>query len=378
MTQPTPHTPRKACDDPTYTILIMHSAQSLQQILLCAHIVFLISQTEDGLDSLTLSSPPPPLLPRFHPPQASLLHQSRQCSTEDLFPNDMEMGTEDYSHRDTSGGKLMDITECPGEISGRESTDSDSHSASKLNGGLTVESQRLSSGPSPDLSEVSSVSQEDTAKPAATAAESSSSSEKGGDTHGAATESASTTTSVVTRAFKRRPSYQIATDDNKYMGLEDAESCLLGTSRRRRTSKRTMPGSKGEQNSEPIKRSTSSVENSSQAAIKLRKNLESVKSPRAVSTSVYSGSLYESALERMPSSTKDSAYFSLKSTTSPTNLEQLIDREVNTTPYPTPLIGCIPPSALKCFVDEKKAAESAGTSPVHRHSGTHALMLSTL
>lgn len=336
----------------------------------------------------------------------------------------MEMGPEDYSYRD-AGGRLTNITECPGETSGRESADSEGLSASKLNG---VDSYRLSSGPSPDLSEVSSMSQEDL-RPSVTAAEYSSS-ERGADTSGGTTtnsvdviaaspgaettgtestgaettgtessgaatsestgaaatestnavtmstdattdavtkstgaitqstgttESTGATTSDVHLRFKRRPSYQIATNGDQ----DEMESYRSGRQ------KRKTAGNMQDSKSELIKRSTSSVDNSSQATIKLRKSLESVKSPRAVSTSVYSGSLYQSALERLSSSSaKDS---SLKSTTSP-NLEQLIDREINTRPYPTPLIGCIPPSALKCFADEKKVP-SPGTSPVHSHSG---------
>lgn len=278
-------------------------------------------QTEDeGIDSLT-SSLPPPLMPK--PPHASPLHQRRQLSTEGLFPNDMEMTGED-SLRD-NGRKLMDISECPSEISSRDSPDSDTNKLN--NGSLMVDSQRPSSGPSPDLSEVSSVSQEDS----------------------------KTSGTEIHPGIERRHSYQMATDD------VEPESCLPDSTK-------DQEKVTAKSNTESIKRSTSSVDNSSQATIKLRRSLESAKSPRAVSTSVYSGSLYQSALERMSSNAKDSAYFSLKSSTWAGSLDQLIDKEVNTSPYPTPLIGCIPPSALKCFAEkQKKAAHS--TSPTHRHSG---------
>lgn len=236
----------------------------------------------------------------------------------------MEMGPEE---RDST---LLDIAECSTELGSRDSIDNDKHNES-----LTVDSQRLSSGPSPDLSEVSSVSQEDSKM----SIRGSDAVEKEAEPVGESSESHA--------VLERRHSYQMATDDE----VLDSPA--------------KTPDTKGQGKltaGDTIKRSTSSVENSSQAAIKLRKSLELSRSPRAVSTSVYSGSLYQSALERLSSSSaNDSAYFSLNTTC----LDQMIDREVNTSPYPTPLIGCIPPSALKCFVEKKEA----GTSPAHSHSG---------
>lgn len=282
----------------------------------------MFSQAED--EGIEMSSPPPPLMPRF--PQASFCN-TRQYSTEDLFPTDMEMGPEEQDSR------LLDIAECSAKLSNRDSTDNDT--GSKQDGGLTVHSQQLSSGPSPDLSEVSSVSQEDS-KMFIPASESDAvEKEESGEGHA---------------SLERRRSYQMATDDE-----------VLDSPIKTPDSKEHEKVKVGDGKADTIKRSSSSVENSSQATIKLRRSLESAWSPRATSTSVYSGSLYQSALERLSSNAKDSAYFSLK-TTSPTSLDHMIDREVNTSPYPTPLIGCIPPSALKCFAEKK----GAGTSPAHQ------------
>ena len=325
--------------------------------------LFILPQAEDeGIDSIP-SSPPPPLMPRS--PVASPAHQSqasprhhhtsplhhsiqasrntRQVSTEDLF--DMEV-------EERGEPNLPDITEGGAELSGRDSTDSEA--ASRNNGSLTVkDSQRPSSGPSPDLSEVSSASQED-AKMSSVAATSSSSdagqreAAEGGEElpEGHA-------------GLERRRSYQMATDD------EVLDSPTKDDSKASSTGKLVAKN-------DTIKRSTSSADNSSQAAIKLRKNLESSRSPRAVSTSVYSGSLYQSSLERLSSSARaDSAYLSLKMPASPAGLDHMIDKEVNTSPYQAPLIGCIPPSALKCFAERKEGAQSPGAgSPAHSNSGT--------
>ena len=157
------------------------------------------------------------------------------------------------------------------------------------------------------------------------------------------------------------------------MSLETAEKGItVATSATRNRAAKTATATRpqGKQQGEPIKRSTSSVDSSSQAAIKLRKNLESVKHPRVQSTAVYSSSFY--GLER-----KDSAFFSAKN--SQVMLDKLINQEASTQAYQAPLIGCIPPSALKCFAGEKQEEEKAvvsspSDSPAHAPSGMMLLL----
>jgi hypothetical protein len=249
----------------------------------------------------------------------------------------MEMGEEEQ-------GGLMDITESNAEVTSRDSTDS-----------VDIGRQRLStaSGPSPDLSEVSSVSPNDSK--VSTTAEI-----IGSDTSKEA-ELATEGSDNGRVSLKRRHSYKAATDDEVMESPTTPAikiASLVPTYGQEQTKLQTE-----------IKRSTSSVENASQAAIKLRRNLRS-RPPRAASStsSVYSGSLYQSAMDRLSSSAKaDSAYFSLRSAAfSPVGLDQMIDREVNNRPYQAPLIGCIPPSALKCFAEEKKPKPN---SPANSNSG---------
>ncbi len=177
--------------------------------------------------------------------------------------------------------------------------------------------------------------------------------------------------------LERRNSYRMATEEEDELGtLESAKPNTDASARAKveqRPKKDALANFKGKI-PDSIKRSTSSVETSSQAAIKLRTNLNSNKSPRAVSS--VSGIFSPSSLERVStySSGKDSAFSSLKSCyMSPrSSLDHLIDREINTGSYVAPLIGCIPPSALKCFAGKeakKETCQSPMTSPSHSQSG---------
>ena len=127
-----------------------------------------------------------------------------------------------------------------------------------------------------------------------------------------------------------------------------------------------------------IKRSTSFTP----AAVKLRESLNATKSPRAASTSI--GGYHPSASPEplnVSSSVKD---YSLKNFSSPkTRLDHLIEKEFETGTYPSPLIGCIPPSALKCFAEgskDKLVSSSLNTpsplnTPTHSPSGQPQLLV---
>lgn len=180
--------------------------------------------------------------------------------------------------------------------------------------------------------------------------------------------------------IERRRSYQMATED-----MEMLDACLLSDTKADdddddddkfvESPKHTKPDliSSKQTSSETIKRSISSVETASMAAIKRRKNMNIPKAPRALSTACVSSNHRQSASSL--TSAHDSAYNSLKRIMSPqSSLEQLIDREISSGSYSTPLIGCIPPSALKCFAGEKKdpkngSAVSPLSSPAHSQSG---------
>ena len=166
---------------------------------------------------------------------------------------------------------------------------------------------------------------------------------------------------------ERRHSYQMAT--------EDTESEILDTLQPPAEQQEKRNPVVVEKKADTIKRSTSSAVNSSQAAITLRKNLGSAKSPRSVSTSVVSGFYpQQSPTDTVsPSSSgMDSAYFSFQGFPShQVNLDNLVDKEVNTKPYLAPLIGCIPPSALKCFAELESKKDTSLTSPAHSHSGIY-------
>lgn len=178
--------------------------------------------------------------------------------------------------------------------------------------------------------------------------------------------------------IERRRSYQIATED-----MEMLDACLLSETKEDDdddddkfvdSPKHTKPDltSSKQTSSETIKRSISSVETVSMAAIKRRKNMNIPKPPRALSTACVSSNQQSAS---SLTSAHDSAYNSLKRIMSPqSSLEQLIDREISSGSYSTPLIGCIPPSALKCFAGEKKdpkngSAVSPLSSPAHSQSG---------
>ena len=54
-----------------------------------------------------------------------------------------------------------------------------------------------------------------------------------------------------------------------------------------------------------------------------------------------------------------------------TSLDNLIDKEINTGTYSAPLIGCIPPSALKCFAEGGTKEEGKGKEGSPMHSPSH-------
>ena len=173
-----------------------------------------------------------------------------------------------------------------------------------------------------------------------------------------------------TVTLERRDSYRLATKQHSLVSADPSiNAAAKSTVGEQKPKKDVVTNFKGKV-VDTIKRSTSSVEASSQAAIKLRTNLNMSKSPRAVSS--VSGVFSPPSLDRVSTfpSGKDSAISSLKSYMSPRSiLDHLIDKEINTGTYMAPLIGCIPPSALKCFADKKELFQSPMTSPSHSQSG---------
>lgn len=310
-------------------------------------------------------------MPRSLPP--TLLNAT--YSSDNLFPNEMEMDSET---QDKNQEKSLSTPKETGMWSEYDNRDSPFN---RLSHDTEVAKEPLSSSPSTEQNDETPSLEQKYSEELVTKE---STDTKGGEgansrevelrtkSHGSREETPP--------MLERRLSYQMATEDMEEM----LEACLSDKTKdehakakegEKNTEERdklaTLDFTSKKKQTDSVKRSTSSIENTSQAAIKLRKNLGMVKSPRAMSSSCYP---IPSALDRQ-SSGQDSAYFSLRSYMSPQScLDILIDKEINTGSYSAPLIGCIPPSALKCFADEEEAdkkssAQSPLTSPTHSQSG---------
>jgi len=118
-----------------------------------------------------------------------------------------------------------------------------------------------------------------------------------------------------------------------------------------------------------IKRSTSTVTHSSNAAITLRRTLESSRGVKTQSSRIASSNYSLPTSFTSIADAKDSFMVW-------TRLDDLVKQELRTGSYPAPLIGCIPPSALKLFVEMNKkdeTGEGVANDSVsgHSQSGTN-------
>ena len=305
-----------------------------------------------GMDS---ADTPPPLMPRSTPARTS----SSFLEGEDMFPESMEM---DASAPGSVVAAAGSGDAGSGDATGR--SESPAMPVGNIGGDLEEAEKPVPTVASPDLSGVSSLSQGESDSPA-----NHNSQELG-------TKEEEREESDKPMTLGRRHSYELATEEGE-LDTFDTEDPKTGASavdhhrpavdhHRPKKTMLTHLKEKTKSESDAIKRSTSSVEACSPAAIKLRTNL-TMKTPRSVSS--ISGGFYPSSLEH--TSVKDPSFSSLKSFSSPqSTLDHLIDKEINTGSYMAPLIGCIPPSALKCFADKAGAEKpSPMTSPSHSQSG---------
>ena len=114
-----------------------------------------------------------------------------------------------------------------------------------------------------------------------------------------------------------------------------------------------------------IKRSTSTVTQSSQAAITLRRTLGTSRGAKAQSSRISSSACSLPTSFTSVADAKDS--FMMWS-----RLDNLVKGELRTGSYLAPLIGCVPPSALKLFAELNKHEKGAasGSASGHSQSGT--------
>lgn len=292
-------------------------------------------------------------MPRSAPPTSPLHHGTRISSiTEALFPDDMELVSEATPPHGRERGKE----------GGVDSPDSAEQPARLVSDGPKAKKPSTSS---PELSEVSSLEQEEAKEGEVKLRE------RGGGELGEGVSSP-------THNIERRRSYQMATEED--METDSLDTCFTEQSKYSEASReKTDPRAKDKL--DVVKRSASSAEKSSPAAIELRKTLGAGgrgRAARVVSSSVITGGSYPlpSSINRLSTSGgMDSAYSSMKNSgPAQLALDRLIDREISTGSYSTPLIGCIPPSALKYFAEkiaeEKKAKmQTPLASPSHSQSG---------
>ena len=165
------------------------------------------------------------------------------------------------------------------------------------------------------------------------------------------------------RRVERPISYQMATDEAEQFNLLIKEQLSkTATGGRDKDRKKARKTSEGSNKRDPVKRCTSTVTQSSQAVITLRRSLGHNKSPRAQSsTSGYSLPTSFAVTDALSDSFATGEWKKL----SWTKLNQLIEMEIGTGTYPAPLIGCIPPSALKFFRD--KSIELETTPPSNQN-----------
>ncbi len=110
-----------------------------------------------------------------------------------------------------------------------------------------------------------------------------------------------------------------------------------------------------------IRRSTSTVTQSSQAAVTLRHTLDISRGPKTQSSRVSSSNYSLPSLSSIAVARNSLLMWS--------RVDDLVKKELSTGTYPAPLIGCIPPSALKMFAT-KDTEKAPPTSPsTHSQSG---------
>lgn len=277
--------------------------------------------------------------------------------SEDFFPIPVEMetltegveeeeedgeGEEEEEARADMGNKEIVTDEKISESENRENDSNDGESPSKV----------------PEIRELSSQGEEPTGSEAMTVTE-----EEKPEEEEEVSDEVIKREKNVTSQVKRPRSYELATGE-----IQTLESYLMSTAKPKANEDNDSEEPLAKENlgrggaeekkakSSEIKRSTSF----SPAAIKLRSHIKPEKGPRALSV----GLNFDSPTTP-DSSTRNSAYYSLKSFSSPrSRLDRLIEKEIMTGSYPSPLIGCIPPSALKCCMDKGEEKEGGAPRPI--------------
>ena len=289
---------------------------------------------------------PPPLLPRSCPPTSFLRTEG---DPEEIFPSDAITSESNEKKRESKESGGLDS-----ELSQSDSRDSPDSRSLSINTDASNTNRPLSSGPSPELSELSSFERTETTE--TLLEEDSLEYLEKEDSFDNDPTSRKNPVSLL-----RRPSYQKATTDYRIMDKsKPMEDDLSDDAKTRKSGEKSTT----------LQRSTSALPPYSAAAIQLRKNLGVSKSNRVVSSNI-SGSL--------PSDNSAADVGYLKMFSPQSRLDDMINREMKTGSYPAPLIGCIPPSALKCFAGKEEnekhdtSSPQSPSSPTHSRSGQHSL-----
>ena len=181
-------------------------------------------------------------------------------------------------------------------------------------------------------------------------------------------------------SVERPLSYKLATDEEQSLDnlLNEAGLKPLGEDANKEGStesfgsKASRKGSdksnKNKKNSGiNIKRSTSTVAQSSQAAITLRRSLGTSRTAKANSSRISSSGFSLPASFTSPSTARNSFQMWSK-------LDDMVKKELRMGTYPAPLIGCIPPSALKVFADKEKKDKGDDVLPSSPSGQSHSGM----
>ena len=156
------------------------------------------------------------------------------------------------------------------------------------------------------------------------------------------------------RKVMRPTSYQLATDEAERFGIVNDEMNSLTGGDKKGGGDHVLNETEAKKNVDEtnkkgtVKRSTSTITTSSPAVINLRRTIGINRTPRSQSST----SGYGLPSLSMTGDLRRSFLTGDWKKQSWSKLDRLIEMELGTGTYPAPLIGCIPPSVLKCFIEK--------------------------